>query len=410
MVQKPRDMVATAFGRIPASPRLRVSASVLLSILLHACVFLVSEFLFPETPVRREFKVQLAQAPGMETRRFVGRPIQVPRRAPVPSIGPVSPKGGAKPTGPALGAPVEPGAIFLPAPKRERLLEEEGIGRVAPDEAPMVLPEEALDFYTEAPTLGREGVRVQDLEMGGHRSAIVFDPEDKRNVSGFFYVPANETRIQVRTNRRTRVKSPYGISYPREVRYVVDYISATTRVEAKVETFSWDHVLTLEELRKYPLLINPGVWKEEVGNSPSFYGWVKVASVEDLGEYLRDGGFAVVRGAAVFAPVERYLRGLMGRDALFSFDINEEEPLFEAFLEFEDMERPYIRGWGLKIRNRIAMLSGDLQFKVSRSSVSVGSGGYTVSSIAERRTFFMFNAILYALTQPGSIGRQYVTR
>ena len=145
----------------------------------------------------------------------------------------------------------------------------------------------------------------------------------------------------------------------------MDYISAATRVEAKVETFSWDHVLTLEELRKYPLLINPGVWKEEVGNSPSFYGWVKVKSAEDLGEYLRDGGFAVVRGAGIFGPVERYLRGLMGRDALFAFDINEEDPLFEAFLEFEDMERPYIRGWGLKIRNRIAMLSGDLRFKIS---------------------------------------------
>ena len=34
----------------------------------------------------------------------------------------------------------------------------------------------------------------------------------------------------------------------------------------------------------------------------------------------------------------------------------------------------------------------------------------SVNPVRTGRTFFMFNAILYALTQPGSIGLQYLAR
>ena len=355
--------------------------SVVLSILLHACAFLVSYVLFPEMPERREFRVHLTRAPTEETRRFVGKRVEIPRLVPAPYIGPEGPKGVPELMRPAGVTPAEPGVLFLPKPKEERLPEGERIGRLEPEGGPVVLPEDALDFYKEVPTLEQEGLRIRDLDSGGHKSAILIDPEDKRNVSGFFYIPVT--------------RRPDG-GYSGEIRDMVSYIRQKTRVQAKVEGYPSTYRLTIEDLRKYPLLL---------------LSHVRVRDVEDVGEYLREGGFALIshrmtghRGMpSLMDRVAAYLRKVSGDEGVTLFDINDEEPLFASFLDFADMEHPKIVGRGLKLRGRIAALSGDLRFEMDLSP-------YFTRNIAKRKTFFVFNAVLYALTQPGSIGRQYVVR
>ena len=356
--------------------------AVALSVLLHACTFLVTGSLKPEISEREEFRVQLARAPTEETRRFAGKPVKIPRLVLAPLVGPVKPKAVTKPTRRTRVAPVVPGIIFVPKLEVEPLPEQKWTPRVEPEGGPAVLPEYALDFYKEAPTLEQEGVRIQDLDAGGHESAILIDPEDRRNVSGFFYIPINER--------------PGAKLHSEEISWLIEYISTKTKVQAKVQPYPSGEMLDLRELRGYPLLILPEL---------------KVRSIEDLGEYLREGGFAIIRNPRVADDVAEYLREALRGDAVSAFDINDEEPLFASFLEFADMEHPRIDATGLKIRNRIAVLSGDLRFEISRHFISVGgTAGYNASNIAKRRTFFMFNAVLYALTQPGSIGRQYVRR
>jgi len=139
--------------------------------------------------------------------------------------------------------------------------------------AEMVSLTEGATPVQEAVNLETELLSMGDLDTGRYKAIIVQDPENKRNLKGFFNMTLVKYNFQD-TNRDT-----YPMAIPNLIQYLNDYTNIRARIEGqKIE-------LSDRELFSAPFIYMTG-YDAVVSLSET--------EIENLGEYLRNGGFLFV--------------------------------------------------------------------------------------------------------------------
>ena len=257
----------------------------------------------------------------------------------------------------------------------------------------------------EAVNLETELLSTEDLDTGRYKAIIIQDPEDKRNIRGFF----NMTLI--RYNFQDPDIDTYPMAIPNLVRYLNDYTNLRARIEGqKIE-------LSDPRLFDAPFIYITG-YKAVMELSDT--------EVKNLGDYLRAGGFLFaddiapnldkngkiggtvlnpqrgLKGTAFDQQMKAILKRALGAEAKF-YRIPKGHPLFHSFYDFDD--GPPLGGAtqygnvtdleGIDLRGRLAVVFSDLNIS--------WYWGDNFATGRERGLQFGVNLIVYALTQPGGI-------
>jgi len=272
--------------------------------------------------------------------------------------------------------------------------------------AEMVSLTEVATPVQEAVNLETELLSTEDLDTGRYKAIILQDPEDKRNLKGYF----NMTLVKY--NFQDPNRDTYPLAIPNLVQYLNDYTKLRARIEGqKIE-------LSDRALFGAPFIYMTG-YDAVVSLSET--------EIENLGEYLRNGGFLFVddiapdvdkngnlgqgnepnpqrglKGTAFDQQMRAVLKQALGAEAKF-VRIPKDHELFHAFYDFND--GPPMGGAtggnvydleGIYLRGRLAVVFSDLNLSWYWGQTGQVSG-------RERGLQFGVNLIAYALTQPGGI-------
>ena len=384
-----------------------LTASMLLSILLHGAVFLFFGMLSfggeartyrvlfrPAGPIRaRRFRVIATGRSGPEVtmERLLRRAVPEMRAMPV--------------LVPFLGE------VRLPEPpaQEERL---PAIAGATSSEflIPSVerIPTEELGMPKRPrfdPTL--DLLRWEDLEKAGLKSFVVVDPGDRRNLVGFFHIARSQgfegmdlTRLAENLSRRTKL-----------------------RVRAENHSVS----LRSPELLKAPLLFmgrpgpvqydESGLKREPIGvgvDTLKVVEGVEKQDIEFLADYLLKGGFLVLPNLELYDQLHRHLREAHP-DRFTFFDLPDDHELFHSYYDIAPQSlyalfRKENAGKELPLRSLPSVFRGigSQGRLVAFAPMEVPSMGATpdssVSALYGPLTKLSTNLIVFALTQPGGIG------
>lgn len=282
---------------------------------------------------------------------------------------------------------------------------------------------QVVDVTGGSPTLTQEAINlktellsVKDLDIGRYKAIVIPDPTDKKNIRGFFKMTLVTYKFQ----------DPDVDTYPMAIPNLIRYINDHTKLRASIEG-------TKIELSDPKLFEAPFIYMT---------GYTAVmdlseTEIENLGEYLRNGGFLFcddiapqippsgsekewkpnpqrgLRGTAFDSQMRAVLKRALGAEAKF-FRIPNDHPLFHSFYDFDD--GPPLGGAtggnvnyleGINIRGRLAVVFSDLNI-----SWYWGDPCPEAQAGRERGLQFGVNLVVYALTQPGGIANisQYTMR
>ena len=271
------------------------------------------------------------------------------------------------------------------------------------DRVEMIDVTETAAPVQEMLSLERELLNVGDLDFGRFKAIIITDPENKKNIRGFF----NMTIVDYDLADKNVDRFPLAVE--ELMRYVRDHTQIKAKIQGTTLRFSDDRI------HKAPLLYM-------TGNSAI----VQLSDTEkaNLGEYLRGGGFLFAEdirqnntetnnltgteAGVVGTPFDRQFKALvkdplvLGTDGAKFQKIPKSHSLYYTFFDFQD--GPPMGGAAggnvfdlemLELRGRVAVLFSDLNI-----SWYWGQSGATAR---ERGLQFGVNLIVYALTQPGGI-------
>lgn len=270
------------------------------------------------------------------------------------------------------------------------------------DQVEMIELTETAAPVQEALSLKQELLNVGDLDFGRFQAILIQDPDNKRNIKGFFNMTVVDYDLADKSVDR----------FPTAVEELMRYIRDHSRVNARIEGTT---------LR----LSDPSVMKAPfiylTGNSAVFQ--FTNTEKENLGEYLKNGGFLFAeeirqadpetgldgKNAGVQGTLfDRQFKALMEDPIVLGSDgskwqkIPKDHDLYYSFFDFED--GPPMGGAPggnvfdlemLELRGRVAVVFSDL-------NVSWYWGDPNADA-RERGLQFGVNLIVYALTQPGGI-------
>ena len=270
------------------------------------------------------------------------------------------------------------------------------------DQVEMIELTETAAPVQEAMSLKQELLNVGDLDFGRFQAILIQDPDNKRNIKGFFNMTVVDYDLADKSVDR----------FPTAVEELMRYIRDHSRVNARIEGTT---------LR----LSDPGVMKAPfiylTGNSAVFQ--FTNTEKENLGEYLKNGGFLFAeeirradpetgldqKNAGVQGTLfDRQFKALMedpdvlGSDGSKWQKIPKDHDLYYSFFDFED--GPPMGGAPggnvfdlemLELRGRVAVVFSDLNIS--------WYWGDPNADARERGLQFGVNLIVYALTQPGGI-------
>ncbi|HID95063.1 MAG TPA: DUF4159 domain-containing protein [Candidatus Latescibacteria bacterium] len=250
----------------------------------------------------------------------------------------------------------------------------------------------------EAVSIRTELLGMKNLDTGRYNAVIITNPADKKAITGYF----NMTLVEF--NYQDPKVDTFPLAIPNLLRYMNDH----TKIKASIKGQKIE--LSSPELFKAPFIYMTGQ-ECVVSLSP--------VEIENLGNYLRSGGFLFVEdiahsreegappdgggiaGTTFDQQMRAVLKQALGRDAKF-FRIPKNHPLFHSFYDFDD--GPPLGGAsggnvnyleGIEIRGRLAVVFSDL-------NISWYWGDPNAAG-RERGLQFGVNLIVYALTQPGGI-------
>lgn len=273
------------------------------------------------------------------------------------------------------------------------------------DRVEMVDVTETAAPVQEMLSLKHELLNVGDLDFGRFKAIIIQDPEDKKNIRGFF----NMTVVDYDLADKNIDRFPLAVE--ELMRYVRDHTKINARVQGTTLRFSDDRI------HKAPLLYM-------TGNSAIVQ--LSDTEKENLGDYLKAGGFlfaedirqSVENGTAVNlvgtnagvlgTTFDRQFKALMkdpkvlGTDGAKFQKIPKTHSIYSTFYDFQD--GPPMGGASggnvfdlemLELRGRMTVLFSDL-------NISWYWGDQNATA-KERGLQFGVNLIVFALTQPGGI-------
>ena len=393
-----------ALWKATTGRRLGLNAALILSVIVHAGAWGVAYYM-QLTVVEEEEKLIYFQAPPpilqknfdlakqpeiseVQMEMLLSQAIQAPED--ISAIVDVSSVGSD-----LLGA-VLPGTQVLGAFSGAKAEE------LAFDQVEMIELTETAAPVQEALSLKQELLNVGDLDFGRFQAILIQDPDNKRNIKGFFNMTVVDYDLADKSVDR----------FPTAVEELMRYIRDHSRVNARIEGTT---------LR----LSDPSVMKAPfiylTGNSAVFS--FTNTEKENLGEYLKNGGFLFAeeirqahpengltgRNAGVQGTLfDRQFKALMEDPKVLGSDgskwqkIQKDHDLYYSFFDFED--GPPMGGAPggnvfdlemLELRGRVAVVFSDLNIS--------WYWGDPNADARERGLQFGVNLIVYALTQPGGI-------
>jgi len=270
------------------------------------------------------------------------------------------------------------------------------------DEVEMIELTETAAPVQEAMSLRQELLNVQDLDFGRYQAILIQDPENKRNIRGFFNMSVIDYDLADKNNDR----------FPTATEELMRYMRDNTKINARIEGTTLR--LSDANIFKQPLLYM-------TGNRAIFQ--FSDTEKENLGEYLREGGFLFseeIRKADSEGSLEgsgagqegtiydRQFKALLKDPLVLGGEgarwqrVSKKHPLYFTFYEFAD--GPPMGGAPggnvfdlemLELRGRVAVVFSDLNISYY--------WGDPRADARERGLQFGVNLIVFALTQPGGI-------
>jgi len=260
-------------------------------------------------------------------------------------------------------------------------------------------------------------LRLEDLEKTGLKSFVIVDPEDRRNIVGYFHV--------------TRTRGMGGM----DLTQLAENMSRRTGLRVQAE----DHWVGLRspEILKAPLLFlgspgrieydESGRRREPLGvgvDTLKFVEGVEKQDIEFLAEYLLKGGFLVLPKMELYDQLKRHLQEAHPqRFAFFSLPVDHDlfhsyydidpESLNELFRSINLRDEAAARrlpSWfqGIGLEGRLVVVA---PIRVPRWVPPLDTQEDSPREDSPRippdyipMTRFCVNLIAYALTQPGGIG------
>jgi hypothetical protein len=248
-----------------------------------------------------------------------------------------------------------------------------------------------------------ELIDLQSLDTGKYKGLIIQDPTDRRKVKGFVYLGtawANDLE-------------PTFDSAAKAVPNLVDALNAQTGVTAQVDAHLF---VDSQELFRTPFVYITAQQAFELTER----------EIENLGEYLRRGGFVFADNAnptSEYSQAEASLRKIF-RDALRSQGqlqlIPNSHPIYHTFYDFDgppvgsELEVPDAAGQRGLAHVIVAQPSYNLEgvFLEDRLVAIYSDKGYVHTWARnygnEPQLRFGINAVIFALTQEGSIAQQQI--
>ena len=163
-----------------------------------------------------------------------------------------------------------------------------------------------------------EMISLEDLDTGQFKAMIIQDPSNKKEIKGFVYIA---------TAWGAQLKPPDRLK--RATLNLVEAVNRYTNINAKVDTHLY--------LDSYKLFETPFVY---ITADDAF----ELTEIErqNFGEYLRNGGFAVLDNGTPQheygkgeAALRQMLRDSLGAKAKF-LPIPNDHPLYHCFFDFDD--------------------------------------------------------------------------
>ena len=270
------------------------------------------------------------------------------------------------------------------------------------DEVEMIELAETSAPVQEALSLKHELLNVGDLDIGRYQAVLIQDPDNKRNIRGFF----NMTVIDYDIADKNRDRFPTAVE--ELMRYMRDHTKINARIEGTTLEFSDPRIM------EAPMIY-------VTGNDAV----LQISDTEktNLGDYLKNGGFLYAeeirqsdaengldgKEAGVSGtPFDRQFKALMKDGQVLGSDgskwqkVPKSHQLYYSFWDFPD--GPPMGGAPggnvfdlemLELRGRVAVVFSDLNIS--------WYWGDPLADARERGLQFGVNLIVYALTQPGGI-------
>ena len=270
------------------------------------------------------------------------------------------------------------------------------------DEVEMIELGETSAPVQEALSLKHELLNVGDLDIGRYQAILIQDPDNKRNIRGFF----NMTVVDYDIADKNRDRFPTAVE--ELMRYMRDHTKINARIEGTTLEFSDPRIM------EAPMIYMTG--NDAV---------LQISDTEktNLGDYLKNGGFLYAeeirqsdaengldgKEAGVSGtPFDRQFKALMKDPQVLGSDgskwqkVPKSHPLYYSFWDFPD--GPPMGGAPggnvfdlemLELRGRVAVVFSDLNVS--------WYWGDPLADARERGLQFGVNLIVYALTQPGGI-------
>ena len=270
------------------------------------------------------------------------------------------------------------------------------------DEVEMIELTETAAPVQEALSLKQELLNVQDLDFGRYQAILIQDPENKRNIRGFFNMSVMDYDLANKSTDR----------FPTAVEELMRYMRDHTRINARIEGVTLR--LSDSQIFKEPFLYM-------TGNNAIFQ--FSTTEKENLGEYLRQGGFLFAEeirhansegslegsGAGTAGTIfDRQFKSLMKDEEVLAGDgarwqrVEKDHSLYSSFYDFGDGPPKGGAPGGnvfdlemLELRGRVAVIFSDLNIS--------WFWGDPNADARERGLQFGVNLIVFALTQPGGI-------
>jgi len=270
------------------------------------------------------------------------------------------------------------------------------------DEVEMIELSETSAPVQEAMSMRMELMNVGDLDIGRYQAILIQDPDNKRNIRGFFNMTVIDYDIADKNHDR------FPTAAEELMRYMRDHTKINARIEGTTLEFSDPRIM------EAPMLYM-------TGNSAVLQ--ISETEKTNLGEYLKNGGFLYAeeirqsdaengldgKEAGVSGtPFDRQFKALMKDPSVLGSDgskwqkVPKAHALYYAFWDFPD--GPPMGGAPggnvfdlemLELRGRVAVVFSDLNVS--------WYWGDPLADARERGLQFGVNLIVYALTQPGGI-------
>ena len=181
--------------------------------------------------------------------------------------------------------------------------------RIDIDMSPMRKPSHYISMKEEM-------ITIDDLDIGKYKGLVIQDPHNNQNIKGFIYIA---------TLWGTHLEP----AYKRAIIHLSEAVNKFTKIKSKVDEHLYIDSRKLFETPFVYLSVTEVFELTEI-------------EARNFGEYLRNGGFAVLDNGTPqrdYAPSEASLRQMLrdslGKDAVF-IPIRNDYPLYHCFFDFDD--------------------------------------------------------------------------